>query len=171
MLGHWGEPGRPPTSRLEQLYKRGRRHTLTQNQGYEFMGPLTYKMFNLCFSIRCGTYNITHTCTQHFPSSVSSSIHHAPFKGKLLLACIALVSPLLVSPQRTDTVLSLLVSPQRTGCLGRTLYGTGTLIPLLGHWGELGGPPTSRLEQPHKRERRHTLTQNHKVWVYGSSYL
>jgi len=22
-----------------------------------FMSPLTYKMFNLCFSIRCGTYN------------------------------------------------------------------------------------------------------------------
>jgi len=42
------------------------------------------------------------------------------------------------------------------------------LIPLLGHWGKPGGPPTSRLEQPHKQERRHTLTQNLKpmgLWV------
>ena len=38
----------------------------------------------------------------------------------------------------------------------------------VGSLGEPGGPTTSRLEQPHKQERRHTLTQNLKVmglWV------
>ncbi|AET00120.1 hypothetical protein MTR_5g088540 [Medicago truncatula] len=49
---------------------------------------------------------------------------------------------------------------KQTGCLGHTLRRTGALIPLLDHRRELGGPPTSRLEQPHKQERRHTLTQN-----------
>jgi len=51
------------------------------------MSPLTYKVFNLYFSIRCGTY-ITHTCTQHSPSSVSQAE-----------AFYLLVSSLLVSPQ------------------------------------------------------------------------
>ena len=38
----------------------------------------------------------------------------------------------------------------------------------VGSWRELGGPSTSRLEQPHKQERHHTLTQNLKamnLWV------
>jgi len=43
-----------------------------------------------------------------------------------------------------------------------------SFMHLLGHWGELGRPFTSRLEQPHKQERHHTLTQNLKamsLWV------
>jgi len=38
----------------------------------------------------------------------------------------------------------------------------------VGSLGELGGPSTLRLEQPHKQERHHTLTQNLKtmsLWV------
>ncbi|AES67213.1 hypothetical protein MTR_2g088110 [Medicago truncatula] len=38
----------------------------------------------------------------------------------------------------------------------------------VGSQGELGGPSTSRLEQPYKQERHHTLTQNLKamsLWV------
>jgi len=51
----WEETGGPPTFRPEQSYKWERRHTLTQD--LKAMGPLTYKVFDLHFSIRCETYN------------------------------------------------------------------------------------------------------------------
>jgi len=57
---------------------------------------------------------------------------------------------------------------KRTGCLGRTLRRTGLWYHWLGHWGKPEGPSTSRLEQPHKQERHHTLIQNLKamsLWV------
>jgi len=153
------------------------------------MGHLTYKVFNIYFSIRCGTYN-SHLHTT-LPSNVSPSIHHAPpSSGSSYL----LVSLLLVSPQRTDTAPPLLVSPN--GLVASVVpfvkpgSDTDTAPPLLvspngpaasvvpfvepgsdttvGSWGELGGASTSRLEQPHKQERRHALTQNFNaigLWV------
>ena len=149
------------------------------------MGHFTYKVFSLYFSIRCGTYNshlhttlppqvwvhqfitfiflsdvghITHSCTKHPPhphppTNVSPSI-------QFVVPSSSESSYLLVS--------SLLLSPQRIGCLGHTLRWTRALIPLLGHWGEPRGPPTSSPKQLHKWERRHTLTQNFKtmgLWV------
>jgi len=54
----------------------------------------------------------------------------------------------------------LLVSP--------LLVSNEALIPLLSHWGKPGGLSTSRLEQPYKKERCHTLTKNLKamsLWV------
>jgi len=103
--------------------------------------------------------NCISTTTKHLTDYRFASIHHAlPSRGSSNL----LVSPLLVSPQRTDTVPLLLLSAQ-TDRLPRSYpssNGDLTLGP--------GGPSTSRLEQPHKQERRHTLTQNLKamgLWV------
>jgi len=73
------------------FYMKFWRHTLTQNlKGNEFMGPLTYKVFNLYCFIRCGTYN-SHLYTTTL-SLKCESIYSAcsPFKGKLLLACIVI---------------------------------------------------------------------------------
>ncbi|AET02001.2 hypothetical protein MTR_8g027130 [Medicago truncatula] len=119
-------------------------HSYTKSLGNGFMGPLTYKVFNLYSFIPCGTYNsLVHNNT---PPQVSPTIHCAPFKRKLLLACIAvagfsrmgsylLVSPLMLSPQtdRHCFVPSLLFSVQ-TDRLPRSYPSSnGALIPLLGH--------------------------------------
>jgi len=70
------------------------------------------------------------------------------------------LSPLLVSPQLTDTVPPLLLSAQ-THWLPRSYPSSNRdSDTTVGSRGELGGPSTSRLEQSHKNERRHTLTQN-----------
>ena len=69
--------------RLEQSHKQERHHTLTQN-----LKPMSLWILLL---IRCSTFtllfdvrHITHTCTQHSPSSVSPSIHHAPPQAEAL---------------------------------------------------------------------------------------
>ncbi len=98
--------------------------------------------------------HITHTCTkQHSPLSVSPSIHHAlPSNESSYFTCIVVVGFSANGP--TLLVPPLLLSTQ-TDRLPRSHP--------LGHWGEPGGPSTSRLEQPHKQERHHTLTQNLKA--------
>ena len=54
---------------------------------------------------------------------------------------LLLVPPLMVSPQRTDTVPPLLLSAQ-TDRLPRSYPSSnGVLIPLLGHWGSLEDRP------------------------------
>ena len=115
------------------------------------MGLWVYETSTSTFLSDVG--HITHTCTQHSPSSVSPSIHHAPpFKGKLLLACIV-----VADFSATDRLPRSYPSSNRS-------YDT-----IVGSWGEPGGQSTSRLEQPHKWERHHTLTQNLKVmslWVF-----
>ena len=51
------------------------------------MGPLTYKVFNRYFSVRCGTYNShLHTTLPLKCESINSSC--SPLKRKLLLSCI-----------------------------------------------------------------------------------
>jgi len=51
------------------------------------MSPPTYKVFNLYFSIRCGTYNShLHTTLPFKCDSINSSCF--PFKQKLLLSCL-----------------------------------------------------------------------------------
>jgi len=96
----------------------------------------------ILFLIRCSTFtflsdvgHITHTCTQHSPSSVSPSIHHAPPSSGSYY--YLLVSPLLLSPQ-TDrhkeplaayTTVAALCATNRLPRLC-TLRRTGALIPL-----------------------------------------
>ena len=102
LQGAWG----PSTSRLEQPHKQERHHTLTQN--LKAMGLWVILL------IRCSTFtflsdvgHITHTCTQHSPSSVSPSIHHdLPSSGISYL----LVSSLLVSPQTDRHVCTVIAA-------------------------------------------------------------
>ncbi|AES91187.1 hypothetical protein MTR_4g107690 [Medicago truncatula] len=56
------------------------------------MGPLTYKVFNLYYFIRCGTYNShLHTTTLHLKcESINSSC--SPKSGSSLLVCIAVAA-------------------------------------------------------------------------------
>jgi len=82
--------------------------------------------------------HITHICIQHSPSSVSPSIH----RHCLYRRCCFL---------RNGPTASVL--PFVKGGLWYHCWITG----------ELGGPSISRLEQPHKWERHHTLTQNLKA--------
>jgi len=127
--------------------------------------------------IRCSTItllsdvgHITHTCTQqHSPSSVSPSIHHAPpSSGSSYLLCIVVAGFSANGPTLHCLYRRCCFLRKRVGCLGLTLRQTGALIPLLGYEGSSGGPTTSRLDQPHKQERRHPLTLNLKgmsLWV------
>jgi len=99
------------------------------------MSPLTYMMFIFYFSIRCGTYNsLAHNA--FLQVWVRQFIMMFPFKWKPLL-----VSSLLVSLQKDWYCLyrCCCYLHKQTDCLGlNTLRRTGALIPLLGHWGELG---------------------------------
>ena len=143
-----------------------RHHTLTQN--------LKAVSLWILLLIRCSTVifltsfkknktfiflsdvgHITHTCTQHSPSSVNPFIHHASPEGES--------SYLLVS--------SLLISPQRTGCLGRTLRRTGAMIPLLGHEGSQGDSPHRDLNNHTSEKDTTLLPKTLRSWVYESSYL
>ena len=129
------------------------------------MSPLTYKVFNICCFIRCGTYN-SHLYTTTLPlkcESINSSC--SPFKRKLLLACIAVASFSANGPTLYRRCCFL---RKRTGCLSRTRRRTGLWYHCWVTGGKSGGRPTSSLEQPHLQERRRTLTQNLKamgLWV------
>jgi len=133
VLGHERELGGPSTSRLEQPHKRERRHTLT------------YKVFNLYFSNRCGTSNShLHTTLPLKCESINSLC--SPFKRKLLLACIVVV----VSPQTDRHCLYRRCYFLRNRPAASVVpFVAGALIPLLDHLGELERPSTSKLEQPH----------------------
>ena len=110
--------------------------------------------------------HITHTCTQH--SRSSPSIHRTPpSSGSSYL----LLSSLMLSLQQTDTrSLYLRCWFLRNGPAASVVpfveRGSDTTV---GSRGEPEGPPTSKVEQPHKLERVcHTLTQNLKamsLWV------
>jgi len=114
--------------------------------------------------IRCSIFtllsdvgHITHTCTQqHSHSSVSPSIQHAiPSSGNSYFACI------VVATQGATWCL------YRCCCFLRN-YLAASVVPFVepGLWCHcwvIRGArwqSTSRLEQPHKQDRRHTLTQN-----------
>jgi len=127
------------------------------------MGPLTYKVFNLYSFIRCRTYN-SHLYTTTLPlkcESINSSC--SPFKRKLLLA---LYRRCWVLRKRTDTACTDVAAFCANG-------SAASVVPFVEpglwyHYWVTGGPSTSRLEQPYKQERRHTLTQNLKatgLWV------
>jgi len=81
------------------------------------MDPLTYKVFNLCSFIRCGTYN-SHLYTT-FP--LKSESINSPSSGSSYL----LVSPLLISPQGPTLYRRCCFLRKQTGCLSRTLRRTG----------------------------------------------
>jgi len=128
------------------------------------MGHLIYKVFNLYFSIRCRTYN------SHLHATPPQVWVHLfimlPLKRKLLLACIVVDG---FSANRPTLLVPPLLLSAQTDWLPRSYpLSNGAPVPLLGHEGSSGGPSTSRLEQPHKQERRDTLTQNLKtmsLWV------
>jgi len=124
--------------------------------------------------IRCSTFtllsdvgHISHTCTQqHSPSSVSPSIHHAPFKGKLLLACIAvagfsatdrLASVVLFVERSSDTRVESLGVAMGTAHIEATQTTSkrdATLLPkTLRQW-----VYPHRGYTNYKQERHHTIT-------------
>jgi len=156
MRGAWG----PSTSRLEQSNKRERHHTLTQN--------LKVMSLWVLLLIRCSTFtylsdvgHITHTCTQHSPSSVSPFIQHVlPSNGNSNFACIVVVGFSANGPTRLCRRCCFLRKRTATSVVPFVEPGSDTTV---GSGGEPGGPSTSRLEQPNKRERHRTLTQNLKA--------
>jgi len=110
-----------------------------------------------------GTIHIeTWTTTQGRETS-----HSYPSSGSSYLLCIAVAGFSANGP--TLLVPPLLLSAQTHRLPQSHPSSNQALIPLLGQWRELWGTSsTSRLEQPHKQERHHTLTQNLKVvglWV------
>jgi len=164
LLGHEGSLGYRPHWGLNN-------HTSERDTT---LLPKTLRLWVLLL-IRCSTFtllfaveHITHTCTQHSPSSVSPSIHHAPpSSGSIYLH----ISPLLVSPQRIDTVPLLLLSAQMDWLPWSYPLSNGARIPLLGHEGSLGDRPRRGLNN-HTSERDTTLLpKTLRLWVYGSSYL
>jgi len=104
------------------------------------MGPLTYEVLNLHFSIGCGTYN-SYLHTTISPSSVS------PSKFTMLTPQAEALSSAhnyLYRHCRTQWNSSLEHSLSRrlsTQGVGRTLRRISTLIPLLGHEGSQGNHP------------------------------
>jgi len=104
--------------------------------------------------IRCSTFtllsdvgNITHTCTQHFPSSVSLSIHHAPAEA---LTCM-----------------------YRRCCFMRN-GSTSSVVPFVegGLWYHCwvteessGGPPTGMLSFFFKNKKLGIRFKNRLIWV------
>jgi len=111
------------------------------------MGPLTYKVFNLYFSIRCGTYKShLHTTLPLKCESINSSC--SPLKRKLFhphTLILILVPPL--SPHTTEPAA-------RTPLVRRTFDTRSQSNPssnhdsdtTVGSRGEPGGPSTSRPE-------------------------
>ncbi|RHN58637.1 hypothetical protein MtrunA17_Chr4g0004501 [Medicago truncatula] len=101
----------------------------------------------LTFTLLSNVGHITHTCTQqHSASSVSPSLYREP-----LVVC--------------TVVAAFCATDQRPRSYRSSNRGSDTTV---GSLGELRRPSTSRLEQPHKQERHHTLTQNLKavgLWV------
>jgi len=109
-------------------------------------------VFNLYSFIRCGTYN-SHLYTTTLPlkcESINSSC--SPFKrNSYLLLCTTIAAFCANGPAASVVPFVERGSDTTVGSLG-------------GAW----GTSTSRLEQPHKQERRHTLTQNLKalgLWI------
>ena len=100
------------------------KRTLTQN--LKTMGLWVLLLIRRStFTFLSDVGHITHTCTQHSTSSVSSSIH--------LFIMLPLQGEVLTCLYRRCWILRI-----RTGCLDRTLRRTGAMIPLLGHEGSLG---------------------------------
>jgi len=117
---------------------------------------IRYSTFTLLSDVR----HITHTCTQqHSPSSVIPSLYRAPPRAE---AFYLLVLPLLhKEPLAACTVVvASCAADRRPRSHPSSNRGSDTTV---GSLGELEGPSTSRLEQPHKQERHHTLTQNLKT--------
>jgi len=126
------------------------------------MGPLTYKVFNI-YSIRCGAYNShLHTTLPLKCESINSSC--SPLKRKLLFAC-TVVAAFSATDRHCTAVAAFCANGLAASVVPFVERGSDTTV---GSRGSLGGPTTSRLEQLHKQERRHTLTQNLKamgLWV------
>jgi len=134
IVGSWGKLGDRPHRGYNNQWKR--HHSLTQN--FKAMGLWVLLL------IRCSTFaflsdvgHITHTCTQHSPSSVSPSIHYAPPQAEALTCLYQHACTAVAAFCATDRL------PQSYPLSNR---GSDTIV---GSWEEPGGPSTSRLEQPH----------------------
>jgi len=133
------------------------------------MDHVAYKVFNLHFSIRCGTY-ITHICTQISSLSVSPSkfIMFTPQAEALSSAHSCLYRRCLRSQQNS--------SPEHPWSGGLSTQGVGRTLrhdsdTRLKSRGELGGPPIFR-QSNHTSERDTTLLpKTLRQCVYGSSHL
>jgi len=121
IVGSMKEFGGPSTSRLEQPHKQERHHTLTQN--LKAMGLWVLLLIRCsAFTFLSDVGHITHTCTQHSPSSVSPSIHHAPPQAEALTC---LYRRCWFLHNRPTLYRRCCFLRKRTGCLGRTLRRTG----------------------------------------------
>jgi len=174
----------PLMSRAEQPHKWERHHTLTQN--FKAMGPLTYKVFNLHFSIRYGTYN-SHLHTTISPSAHTYastavvSAHNGIRHFSIRCGTYNLHLHTTISPSAHTYVCTAVVSAhngiRRLNTLCQEDFRHKESVELFikprlwyNCWVMRGarGPPTSWPEQPHKCERCQTLTQNLKamsLWV------
>ncbi|KEH36762.1 hypothetical protein MTR_2g022150 [Medicago truncatula] len=145
MLGHRGSPvGRP--HRCLNNHTSERDTTLL---------PKTLRLWVLLL-IRCSTFtflsdvgHITHTCTPTLPLKCESIYSSCPpSSGSSLLACIVVVG---FSVNRPDTACTVVAAFCATDRLPQS-YPSSNLgfDTSVGSRGEIRGPFTSRLEQPHK---------------------
>jgi len=121
MLGYEGSLGSVHIEVKATAQARETPHSYPKPQGNEFMGPLTYKVFNLYFSIRYVTYNShLHTTPPLKCESIYSS--WTPFKRKLLPG---LYRRCWFLRNRPTLYRGCCFLRKQTGCLGRTLHRTG----------------------------------------------
>ncbi|KEH23708.1 transmembrane protein, putative [Medicago truncatula] len=115
--------------------------------------------------IRCSTFtilsnvgHITHTCKPTLPLKRESiTLTCSPRAEAFYFVCIAVAA--------CTVVAAFYATDRRPRSHPSSNRGSDTTV---GSRGERGGPSTSRLEQPHKQKRHHTLTQNLKamdLWV------
>jgi len=135
--------------------------------------------------IRCLTFtflsdvgHITHTCTQHSPSSVSPSnkqhspqvwVHQFIMLPLQVEALTCLYRRCWFLRKQTDTACTAVAVFCAMDRLSRSYPSSNrSSDTIVVSWEERWRPPTSRLGQPHKRDWHHTLTQNLKamcLWV------
>jgi len=94
------------------------------------MDPLTYKVFNLYFSIRCGTYN-SHLHTTLPLKCESITLSCSPFKRKLLLACIA-IADFSATDQHCTAVAAFYTNGSAASIVPFVEWGSDTTVGSLG---------------------------------------
>lgn len=138
------------------------------------MSPLTYKMFNFHFSLRCLTYNLhLHTTLPLNCEPINSSCF--PSSESSFICNYLLVLLLLLSSQQNRSSANACLYYRccflrnGTDCVRKTsnprsqLYPSSnqTLIPLLDHEG-------SQKDCPHLDHNNHTNERHHKYYTRHS---